>query len=146
MDKFYLLCSETAAAKTYYIYAAIADWLTAGHNVGGDVLGTAATTLNHYISANVDELVEQNCSTNGGKVVNNYLAGNLCGVADNEVVAQKTIVSRMDVFHQKAIVAYLRGAFRGRASGNVDILTETVVVAYLAYRVLTLEFQVLGLG
>ena len=52
----------------------------------------------------------------------------------------------MHILHQKTVVAYLCGAFGGCAAGDVDILAETVVVAYFTYRVLTLELQVLGLG
>ena len=52
----------------------------------------------------------------------------------------------MHILHKQTVVAYLGRPFRCGAARNVHILTKTVVVAYLAYRILTFELKVLGLG
>lgn len=92
------------------------------------------------------ELVHEDGGADDGVVVNQHLTRDFCRISYDEVVAKETVMGDMDVFHQKAMVAYLSRTFGSRTSGYVHILTKTVEVSYLANAILAFEFQVLGLG
>ena len=113
---------------------------------GGDVETETASALNHYISANVAELMAEHCGTDDGIVVDNNLAGKLCGVADDATVAYFAVVGNVHVLHKEIIVAYNGLALAGCATADGDILTNTVVVANLAGCFLAAELEVLRLG
>jgi hypothetical protein len=52
-------------------------------------------------------------------------------------------VGYVHVLHQQIVVAHDGGAFRGRSTADGYVLSDAVVVAYLANGVLALELQIL---
>ena len=132
--------AETAATKADDIDTAVACRLLACNNIRRYVETEAASALNHNISANVAELMAQDCGTDDCIVVNNDFAGKLGGVADDTSVANLAVVGNVHVFHKEIAVAYHCLALAGSAATDGDVLADAVVVADDAERFLATEF------
>ena len=145
MDNLNGFVREAATTQTYNVDTAIAGGLFTHHDVRRDILVVTCAALHHYITANVGELMEEAGSGDGSEIIDDHFTGELRGVADDTAVADHTVVADMHVLHQQVAVAYDGLALRGCTATDCDILTDGVVVADLAGRLLTLEFQVLGL-
>lgn len=69
---------------------------------GGDILVYVGAALNHHVFSQMAELMYERAAANHGKVVDNHLAGHLCGIRHNHVVADFTVVRDMRVCHNEA--------------------------------------------
>ena len=137
--------AESPSTQSYKVDSGISDGLFASNDIRRDVLAGPTSALYHNITTDLAELVEEYRSADDGIVVHCHLSGKLGGISDDDIVTKHTVVSHMHVFHQQVVAAYNSCAFRGCASGNGHILTDAVVVANFANRILTLKLQVLGL-
>ena len=79
-------------------------------------------------------------------IIDRNLSREFRRVADDRVAANKAVVSDMHVFHEKIVATDLGDAFRGRATGDCDILTDAVTVTDLADGILSAELQILRFG
>ena len=146
VDELNQVVAEAAAAQSYQIDASIANGFLAGDDVGWDVLTEPAAALNHHVAANLAELMAEHLGTDDGIIVDSYFAGKFGGIADDEMVAQHTVVGHVHVLHEQIVAAHLGRSFGGCATRNGHILADAVVVANLAQSFLALELQILWLG
>ena len=137
--------AETAATKADDIDTAVACRLLACNNIRRYVETEAASALNHNISANVAELMAQDCCTDDCIVVNNDFACKLGGVADDTSVANLAVVGNVHVLHKEIAVANHCLALAGSATTDGDVLADTVIIADDAERFLAAELEVLWL-
>ena len=122
------LIAETATAQTDEVDAAVAGWLLAGNDVWRNILRETATALDHYVACDMAELVNENVG------------------ADDQAAAEHAVVSHVNGLHQEVVAAYYGLALRGYTTRDRNVLTDAVVIAHLAGRLLALELQVLRLG
>ena len=96
------------------------------------------------MAAETAELVHAAEGPHGGVVLDDHVPGQRGGVAEDEVVAQDTVVGDVHVGHQQVVVPDLseRPAARGAAVDG-DELADAVVVADDDLAVLATELQVL---
>ena len=140
------LIAETATAQTDEVDAAVAGWLLAGNDVWRNILRETATALDHHVTCDMAELVNENVGADDGVVVYYHLTGKLGRVADNQAAAEHAVVSHVNGLHQEVVAAYYGLALRGCTTRDSNVLTDTVVVANLACCLLALELQILRLG
>ena len=140
------LIAETATAQTDEVDAAVAGWLFAGNDVWRNILRKTATALDHHVTCDMAELVNENVGADDGVVVYYHLTGKLGRVADNQAAAEHAVVSHVNGLHQEVVAAYYGLALRGCTTRDSNVLTDTVVIAHLAGCLLALELQVLRLG
>ena len=140
------LIAETATAQTDEVDAAVAGWLLAGNDVWRNILRETATALDHHVTCDMAELMNENVGADDGVVIYNHLAGKLGRVTDNQAAAQLAVVSHVNGLHQEVVAAYYGLALRGSTTRDSNVLTDTVVVANLACCLLALELQILRLG
>ena len=138
--------AEVAATQTYTVDAGVADGLAGGLDVGRDVLVDEGAALNHHVRADVAELVHERAAADDGEIVDHHLAGQLRGVADDDVVAYGAVVGHMAVGHDEAVVAYGGAAAGGGAAVHGDALADGGVVADDGQGVLAAELEVLRYG
>lgn len=146
MYHLYFFIAEAPAAQSDKVDATELGREFSGYDVWGDVLTEAGAALNHHVSAYMAELMTQHRAADNGIVVDNHLTGKFSGVAYDAAVAQHTVVGYMHALHQKVVAAHLGGSLGCRATGNGNILTNTIVVAYDACGLLARELKVLWLG
>src|SRR5512139_1843855 len=80
-----------------------------------------------------------------GAVLNMNVAGKTCGVSDNHLVANLTVMGHMGIGHQKIIIAEHRSAAAaGRSPVDGDTLAEGIVIADNDLGAVIFEFQILG--
>lgn len=139
-----LVVGEVAATQTYRVNAGVGDRFTRCLDEWGDVLVDEGATLNHDVGADVAELVDESATTDYGKVVDDDLAGNLCGVGNNHVVANHTVVGDVAIGHDETVVADNSLPFGSGATVDGDALAEGGVVADNREGVLAAELKVLG--
>ena len=140
------LVAETTATQTDEVDAAIAGWLLAGNDVWRNILRETATALDHHVTCDMAELVNENVGADDGVVIYYYLTGKLGRVADNQAAAKHAVVSHVNGLHQEVVAAYYGLALRGCTTRDSNVLTDTVVIANLACCLLALELQILRLG
>ena len=140
------LIAETATAQTDEVDAAVAGWLLAGNDVWRNILRETATALDHHVTCDMAELVNENVGADDGVVIYYYLTGKLGRVADNQAAAEHAVVSHVNGLHQEVVAAYYGLALRGCTTRDCNVLTDTVVIANLACCLLALELQILRLG
>ena len=58
------------------------------------------------MGAEMTELMYERTAADNGEVVDLNLTGNLCGIGNNHVVADNTVVGNVGVCHYQAIVSY----------------------------------------
>ena len=143
MDSLDSLTGESPAAQTYEVHTSIANGFFACNDVGRNVLTGTSTALEHNISPDVEELVEQTCCRNDGTVVDYHFSCKLRRVADDASVADDAVVSDVHILHQQVAVAHDGLALRGGTTADGDILADGVVVANLAGGLFALELQIL---
>ena len=107
------LIAETATAQTDEVDAAVAGWLLAGNDVWRNILRETATALDHHVTCDMTELVNENVGTDDGIVVYYHLTGKLGRVADNQAAAEHAVVSHVNGLHQEVVAAYYGLALRG---------------------------------
>ena len=79
-------------------------------------------------------------------VVYDDFAGELSGVADDDVVAHDTVMRDVAAFHEEIAAANNGFAFGCRATVDGDVLTDFVVVPNDGECVFAAELEVLGDG
>ena len=139
------LVGESPAAQSDEINTCISHRLFACNDVGRNILTGACTTLEHDVSAYVEELVEQAGGRDDGAVVDDNLSGKFCRVTDDTTVAYHAVVSDVHILHQQIAVTYDGLALRCSTSTDGDIFANGVVVANLTGCLFALELQVLWL-
>ena len=107
----------------------IADGLARGLDKGRNVLVDEGAALNHDVCAEMAELVHEGASADDGKVVDDDLACELCGIADDDIVTDLAVVGDVAVRHDEAVGAYLGLALRRRAAVDGHALAQGGVVA-----------------
>lgn len=65
-----------------------------------------STTLHHYITSNMCELVNKHTTGKNCEVINYNLTCYLCRVADNAPIADNTVMGNVHIFHKKVIGTY----------------------------------------
>lgn len=146
VDEFYELIGETMTAKANDVHARISYGFLAGNDVGRDILRETAAALYHHVAAHTAELVGEHFGGDYGIVGYFHFTAELCRVADDEVGTEHTVVCHMHILHEQVVAAHLCGTLGSRAPGDGYVLTNGIVVANLAQRILALELQVLGFG
>ena len=145
MDGLDGLTGESPAAQTDEVHASIANGFFACNDVGRNVLTGTSTALEHNISPDVEELVEQTCCRNDGTVVDYHFSCKLRRVADDASVADDAVVSDVHILHQQVAVTYYRLTLRSSTATDGDVLANRIVIANFASGFLALELQILRL-
>ena len=145
MDSLDSLTGESPAAQTYEVHTSIANGFFACNDVGRNVLTGTSTALEHNISPDVEELVEQTCCRNDGTVVDYHFSCKLRRVADDASVADDAVVSDVHILHQQVAVTYYRLTLRSSTATDGDVLANRIVIANFASGFLALELQILRL-
>src|SRR5574344_2897894 len=100
------LVAESAATKSNEINSAITCRIFSCYDIWWDIFAEAASTLYHYISSDMAELVGEYHCTDDGIVINCYFTGEFRRVTNDESVTQDAVVSHMHILHQKVVAAY----------------------------------------
>ena len=137
---------EPSATKPDVVQSAESSRLASHKTEGQDVLRETRSAAHHRITAHATELVHQHIGTQNGKVVDGYLASQLCAIANDDAIANDGVVSDMHAFHQQVIIAYNSTPLGSRATVDGYILTNLVVVAYFCRAFLSTELEVLWNG
>ena len=74
------------------------------------------------------------------EMMDDDLAGEFRGIADDAVAADDAVVGDVHVFHQKVVRTDDGHAFRRCSTRNRDVFADGIVIANLAGRDFTLEF------
>ena len=139
------LVRETAAAHSDKVHSCVAYGFLTSDNVWRNVLTGTCSALEHTVSANVQELVEQAACRDDSVVVDDYLAGKLSGVADDTTITYLAVVSDVHILHQQIAVTYGGLTLRSSTTADGYVLADRVVIANLTCSLFALEFQVLRL-
>ena len=91
--------AETTATQTDEVDAAVAGWLLAGNDVWRNILRETATALDHHVTCDMAELVNENVGADDGVVIYYHLTGKLGRVADNQAAAEHAVVSHVNGLH-----------------------------------------------
>ncbi len=98
------------------------------------------------MGAEVAELVHEGAAADDGEVVDDYLAGELCGIGYDDVVAHDTVVRDMGVCHDEAVIAHDGLAPGGGAAVDGYALAQHGIVAYDGESLFSDELEILRHG
>lgn len=140
------LMREVVAPKTYDVHAREADGLARREDERRYVLVNQSSALNHYVRAEMAELMDKSTSADYGAVVDNHFAGELGGVAHYYVVAERAVMGHVAVCHEQTVVADDGPSLGCGASVDGHALAECGAVAYYGKGLLATELEVLRLG
>lgn len=146
LDEFDSLGAETATAQAHGIHSGIANRFAGSLDKGRNVLVDKGSALHHDMRSDVAELVNQAATTNDSEVVDFHFTGKLACIADNNVVADDTIVSDVAVGHNETVAAYYCAALSRSTAVYGHTFAQYGVVADDSSCLLALEFQILGNG
>ena len=99
------LVAESSSTQAHQVYASITNRLFTGDDVGRNILTGTTATLYHHITANADELMEENGSRDDGIVIYHHLTGKLRAVTNDTTIANHTVVRHMHILHQQVVRA-----------------------------------------
>ena len=85
MDEVDGFTAEPSSAQAYEIEPAITGRLFARNDIWRDIHAEAAAALYHHVSSDAAELMAKNSGADNGVVVDDYLSGKFCGIADDEI-------------------------------------------------------------
>ena len=92
--------------QAHLVHTLIGNGVACCHTIGWNVLVDKRTALNHHVAADVGELMYQCTAANDGPVCHLNLAGKLCRVGHDDVVAHNAVVCHMAIGHDQAVVAH----------------------------------------
>lgn len=95
------------------------------------------------MAADVGELVDEGAASDDCEVVDVAFAGELGGVAHDDVVAEEAVVGYVAVCHDEAVVADDGFAFGGCAAVDCDAFADVAVVADYDFGLFAAELEVL---
>lgn len=116
--------------KDKSVHAVVAGRISAENDIGGDVLLHAATALYQGIAAHVNVLLDDGSRALYGTVVDFAFACNAYADTHDAIVVHKHVVADMNLIHEEIAVADGGCLAFIAASGDDNVLADTVIVAY----------------
>ena len=96
--------------------------------------------------AQMAELVYKCAAANNGIVIDLDFAGKLCGVGDDDIVADNAIVRHVRICHDETVVAYYSFIFRGSTAVDGNTFADGCIIADNSNGVFASELQILRNG
>ena len=138
-----LFACKASAIEADAVDSAVLDRFASSDDVGRDVFVDLASALDHYVCADMAELMHQCTSADDGVVLHHHFARQLDGVAHDDMVVQEAIVCYVAVCHDEAVIAHDSLALAGGAAMHGCALTDSGVVADNSEGFFALELEVL---
>ena len=80
--------------------------MLSGNNIRRNILAEAATSLYHYISTDMAELMAKHLGTQDSIIVYHHFTGYLGRVADDDIATNHTVMGDMHILHEQVIIAH----------------------------------------
>ena len=137
---------ESTTLESQTVHAAILDRVTGSLDEGGYILVNEGTALGDDMRADVNELQTSRLATKDDIVAHDDMTGEGGIVGQHTVVADDTIMSHMDIGHDKVAIAYNSLAAGGGAAVDGAAFADGIVVTNLDSGVFSGELKVLRYG
>lgn len=102
----YHLTAEASASQTHNVESGVCHRLATCHDERWYILAGACAALHHHVAAYAAELMHEHHSRDDGIVINDDLTSQLRGVAHDDAIAYRTVVSYMSILHDKVVAAH----------------------------------------
>jgi len=134
---------EAAPSEADGIQSVEDQRLACGQNIRWHILRHTKTATDHRMTANPDELMNRDDSSDHGKVFNGYMARHIDRIGENDIVSEDTVMSDMHVGHEHAILAHACLSTLTRATIQGAEFADARSISDVQIGTLTLEFQIL---
>jgi hypothetical protein len=146
VDVVNLLCTKIATAQANNVYTNIDQWLACSPHKRRHIFSHQGSPGNKTVSTYACKLLYAHLAFNDSPVVYKYMTSQIYVIGQDDIVAQKTVMSNMHIGHKETVAAH---------PGRIGLCSSSVDGNMLAYNgivtdnrccVLTLKLEILRNG
>ena len=99
------LYRHTCAGKTYAVQAGNKSRITGADHERRNILGYTCHTADHYVTANLAELVYRRQTADNSTVLNDNVTCKCCNVRHNNIIAHDAVMCNVSIGHHQDVIA-----------------------------------------